>query len=131
MLSAKICSLTFFVMLLVPAVVRCESPESQQSWVEEPGAKSLDVGGARGRAYLDTASIHRGNDGLVYFVESSNVAQSQDIGKVGLMKDAYDCAKDIKYMCVGNTNWRNDFKSAVKATDEPALPIYRKYLCGD
>jgi len=47
------------------------------------------------------------------------------------MKDAYDCARDIKYMCVGNTNWRNDFKSSVKAADEPALPIYRKYLCGD
>jgi hypothetical protein len=131
MLSAKIPALAITVMLMLPVAVRCESHELQQSWVEEPGAKSLDVGGSGGRAYLDTASIHRGNDGLVYFVESSNVAKPQDIGKVGLMKDAYDCARDIKYMCVGNTNWRNDFKSAVKAADEPALPIYRKYLCGE
>ena len=131
MFSAKILPLAIVMTLLLPAVVQSESPEAQQSWVEEPGVKSLDVGGGGGRAYLDTASIHRGNDGLVYFVESSNVAKPQDIGKVGLMKDAYDCARDIKYMCVGNTNWRNDFKSAVKAADEPALPIYRKYLCGD
>ncbi|MDO8431546.1 MAG: hypothetical protein Q7S58_03960 [Candidatus Binatus sp.] len=107
------------------------SEAQQQAWVEEPGAKSLDVEGGSGRAYLDTASVHRGDDGLVYFVESSNVARPEDIGKVGLMKDAYDCAKDLKYVCVGNSNWRNDLKSTVNAASEPALPVYRKYLCGD
>jgi hypothetical protein len=101
------------------------------TWIEEAGAQSIDHDGASGRAYLDSASIHRGDDGLVYFVESSNVARPEDIGKVGLMNDAYDCAKDLKYVCVGNTNWRSDLKSTVNAAREPALPVYRKYLCGD
>jgi hypothetical protein len=118
-------------LLILPNRTRCESQDSSPAWIEEPGTKSLDVEGGSGRAYLDTASVHRGDDGLVYFVESSNVARPEDIGKVGLMKDAYDCAKDIKYTCVGNTNWRNDSKSTIKAANEPALPIYRKYLCGD
>jgi len=47
------------------------------------------------------------------------------------MKDAYDCAKNIKYMCVGSGNWRNDSQSIIHADRDPALPIYRKYLCGD
>jgi hypothetical protein len=123
--------LAIVALLILPNRAHSESQESHQAWIEEPGTKSLDVAGGSGRAYLDTASVHHGDDGLVYFVESSNVARSEDIGKVGLMKDAYDCAKDIKYMCVGNTNWRNDLKSTVKAANEPALPIYRKYLCGD
>ena len=47
------------------------------------------------------------------------------------MKDAYDCAKNIKYMCVEVGDWRNDAKSTVHAEKDPALPVYRKYLCGD
>jgi hypothetical protein len=88
------------------------------------------VEGDPGRAYLDTTSAHRGGDGLVYFNESSNVMRPEQIGKVGLMEDAYDCAKDIKYMCVERGDWRNDRSSTMDASKEPALPIYRKYLCG-
>jgi hypothetical protein len=47
------------------------------------------------------------------------------------MKDAYDCSKNIKYMCVEQGDWRNDKKSTVDAAKDPALPVYRKYLCGD
>jgi hypothetical protein len=47
------------------------------------------------------------------------------------MTDAYDCAKNIKYLCVGSGIWRDDTKSAVHTSSDPALPVYRKYLCGD
>ena len=100
-------------------------------WVEEPATKSLDVDGAHGRAYLDPASIYRGSDELVYFNESSDVTRPEDIGKVGLMKDAYDCGKNLKYMCVESGNWRNDTKSTIDAAKDPAYAVYRKYLCGD
>jgi hypothetical protein len=100
-------------------------------WVEEPAAKSLNVEGDPGHAYLDPASVHRGDDGLIYFNESSNVSRPEEIGKVGFMKDAYDCAKNIKYMCVEVGDWRNDPKSTINATDDPALSVYRKFLCGD
>lgn len=103
----------------------------RDGWIEEPGAKSLNVDGAPAHAYLDSASVHRGSDGLVYFNESTDVAQPKDIGKTGLMKDAYDCDKNIKYMCVGGANWRNDTRSALHTEQDAALPIYRKYLCGD
>ena len=114
----------------------CARSDAQWSgrdgWVEEPAVKSLNVEGGSGHAYLDPASVHRGNDGLVYFNESSNVSRPEEIGKVGFMKDAYDCAKNIKYMCVEAGDWRNDPKSTVRtADDDPALPVYRKFLCGD
>jgi type II secretory pathway pseudopilin PulG len=105
--------------------------ESRDGWVEEPATRSLNVAGAHGRAYLDSASVYRGNDGLVYFNESADVTRPEDIGKVGLMKDAYDCAKNLKYMCVEAGNWRNDTKSTVDAAHDPAFQVYRKYLCGD
>ena len=103
----------------------------RDGWIEEPGAKSLNVDSAPTHAYLDSASVHRGSDGLVYFNESTDVAHPEDIGKTGLMKDAYDCDKNIKYLCVGGANWRNDTKSSVHTDADPALPVYRKYLCGD
>jgi hypothetical protein len=103
----------------------------KDGWVEEPAAKSLNVGGDPGHAYLDPASAHRGDDGLIYFNESSNVSRPEDIGKVGFMKDAYDCARNIKYMCVEVGDWRNDPKSTINAAHDPALSIYRKFLCGD
>ena len=103
----------------------------REGWIEEPATKSLNIEGGSGHAYLDSASVHRGDDGLVYFTESSDVSRPEEIGKVGLMKDAYDCTKNIKYMCVGSGNWRNDKKSTIDAANEPALPVYRKYLCGD
>jgi hypothetical protein len=103
----------------------------KDGWVEEPAAKSLNVEGDPGHAYLDPASVHRGDDGLIYFNESSNVSRPEDIGKVGFMKDAYDCAKDIKYMCVEVGDWRNDPKSTINAAHDPALSVYRKFLCGD
>jgi hypothetical protein len=103
----------------------------RDGWVEEPAVKSLNVTGKPGHAYLDPSSVHRGDDGLIYFNESSDVSQPDEIGKVGLMKDAYDCARNIKYMCVEVGDWRNDPKSTINATNDPALPIYRKLLCGD
>jgi hypothetical protein len=103
----------------------------KDGWVEEPAAKSLNVEGDPGHAYLDPASVHRGDDGLIYFNESSNVSRPEDIGKVGFMKDAYDCAKNIKYMCVEVGDWRNDPKSTLDAAHDPALSVYRKFLCGD
>ena len=105
--------------------------ESRDGWVEEPSTHSLNADGAHGRAYLDSASVYRGNDGLVYFNESADVTRAEDIGKVGLMKDAYDCARNLKYMCVEAGNWRNDTKSTVDAAHDPAFQVYRKYLCGD
>jgi len=98
-------------------------------WIEETNGKTLldDPG----RAYLDPASVHRGEDGLVYFNESTGVTKPDDAGHIGFMKNAYDCAKDIKYMCVGQGDWRNDLSSTIKTSDDPARPIYRKYLCGD
>ena len=103
----------------------------KDGWVEEPAAKSLNVEGKPGHAYLDPASVRRGDDGLIYFNESSDVSRPEDIGKVGLMKDAYDCAKNVKYMCVDAGDWRNDQKSTIKAANDPALSVYRKFLCGD
>jgi hypothetical protein len=114
-------------VLACSTFVRAQSAE-RNGWVEEPGAK---VEGQPGRAYLDPVSVHRGADGMVYFNESTGVTRTEDAGKVGIMLDAYDCAKNIKYMCVQYGNWRNDAKSAVDAAHEPALPIYRHYLCGD
>jgi hypothetical protein len=103
----------------------------KDGWVEEPATKSLNVEGKPGHAYLDPASVHRGDDGLIYFNESSDVSRPEDIGKVGFMKDAYDCAKNVKYMCVEAGDWRNDPKSTVNAANDPALSVYRKFLCGD
>src|SRR5260370_2073678 len=103
----------------------------KDGWVEEPATKSLNVEGKPGHAYLDPASVHRGSDGLIYFNESSDVSRPDDIGKVGFMLDAYDCAKNIKYMCVDAGDWRNDPKSTIKAANDPALSVYRKFLCGD
>ncbi len=103
----------------------------KDGWVEEPTTRSLNVEGKPGHAYLDPASVHRGDDGLIYFNESSDVSRPDDIGKVGVMLDAYDCAKNIKYMCVDAGDWRNDPKSTIKAANDPALSVYRKFLCGD
>ena len=103
----------------------------KDGWVEEPATTSLNVEGSPGHAYLDPASVHRGDDGLIYFNESSDVSRPEDIGKIGFMKDAYDCGKNIKYMCVDAGDWRNDPKSTINAANDPALSVYRKFLCGD
>ncbi len=125
--SGCLASIVVAAALLLPATAIAQS-SSSDGWVEEPGAR---VEGQPGRAYLDPASVHRGTDGMVYFSESTGVTRDQDIGKVGVMLDAYDCAKNIKYMCVQYGNWRNDAKSTVDAARDPALPVYRQYLCGD
>ena len=46
------------------------------------------------------------------------------------MKDAYDCAKNIKYMCVEVGDWRNDAKSTVHAEKDPALLAQLHCYCG-
>jgi hypothetical protein len=124
-----------YVPLLAALTILCAGADTEWSgrdgWVEEPDAGSLNVEGEAGHAYLDSASVHRGSDGLVYFNESANVLRPQEIGNTGFMTDAYDCAKNIKYMCVGSANWRDDPKSSVHTANHPALPVYRKYLCGD
>jgi hypothetical protein len=123
------------VPLLAALTIFCTGADTQWSgrngWVEEPDARSLNVAGEPGHAYLDSASVHRGSDGLVYFNESTNVLRPEEIGKTGFMTDAYDCAKNIKYMCVSSRNWRDDTKSAVHTRSDPALLVYRRYLCGD
>jgi hypothetical protein len=103
----------------------------RDGWIEEPAAKSLNVDGTREHAYLDPASVHRGDDGLVYFNESTGVTKPEEIGHTGFMKDAYDCTKNLKYMCVGIGDWRNDQKSTIDTTNDLALPVYRNYLCND
>jgi hypothetical protein len=102
--------------------------EGGDGWVEEPAAV---VEGEPGHSYLDPSSTRRGDDGLVYFNESTGVMKPEEIGHKGFMKDAYDCARNIKYMCVGSGDWKNDLKSTIKASNDPALQVYRKYLCGD
>jgi len=125
----RICALAILTALAFFADSQAQWA-GRDGWVEEPAVKSLNVEGPAGHAYLDPASVHRGDDGLVYFNESSNVSRPEDIGKVGFMKDAYDCARNIKYMCVEAGDWRNDPRSTVNAAHDPALPVYRKYLCG-
>jgi len=115
-------------LLLVPASIRAQTAGRAQ-WVLEPNTQAVD--NIPGRSYLDPASVHRGNDGLVYFTESTEVKRDQDIGKVGFMSDAYDCVRNIKYMCIDQGDWRNDPRSRIDTAKDPALPVYRKYLCGD
>ncbi len=100
----------------------------RDGWVEEPAAVTE---GEPGRSYLDPSSTRRGDDGLVYFNESTGVTKPEDIGHKGFMKDAYDCTRNVKYMCVGSGDWKNDLKSTINASKDPALRVYRKYLCGD
>lgn len=119
--------LAIAAMLVIATVMVATAQTIPDGWVEETGTK---VEGMGGRSYLDTSSIHRGEDGLVYFNESVGLSRPDEIGKKGFMNDAYDCAKDIKYMCIGGSGWRNDPKSATHTAADPALPIYRKYLCG-
>jgi hypothetical protein len=122
----------FAILMVLILSTRTEAQWSgRDGWIEEPAVKSLNVKGAPGHAYLDPASVHRGDDGLIYFNESSDVLRPEEIGKVGLMKDAYDCTKNIKYMCVEVGDWRNDPKTTVNAAKDPALPVYRKFLCDD
>ena len=117
------------VLLLAPAAHAQWA--GRDGWVEEPATKSLDVEGDPGHSYLDPASVHHGDDGLVYFNESIDVSRPDQIGKMGFMKDAYDCARDIKYMCVQPGVRRFDPKSTINTAKDPALPVYRKYLCSD
>ncbi len=128
--GAQLTALAILLMLILSTRTEAQFA-GRDGWVEEPAVKSLNVEGDSGHAYLDPSSVHRGNDGLIYFNESANVSRPEEIGKVGFMKDAYDCAKNIKYMCVEVGDWRNDPKSMVHAANDPALPVYRKYLCGD
>ena len=120
------------LVLLLLLSTRAQAQWSgREGWVEEPAAKSLDVDGDKEHSYLDPASVHRGDDGLVYFNESTGVTKPDEIGHTGFMKDAYDCAKNLKYMCVGIGDWRNDQKSTINTANDPALPVYRNDLCND
>ncbi len=101
----------------------------RDGWVEETNGKTL--ADDPGHSYLDPASVHRGDDGLVYYNESTGVTKPDEIGRTGFMKNAYDCARNIKYICVGIGDWRNDLKSTINTANDPALQVYRKYLCGD
>jgi hypothetical protein len=122
-------SVAFAVAILLAAVHAPAQWSGHDGWIEETNGKTLKDD--PGHSYLDPASVHRGDDGLVYFNESSGVTKPEEIGRTGFMKDAYDCAKNVKYMCVGLGDWRNDKKSAIDTANDPALHVYRKYLCGD
>src|SRR5205807_86875 len=100
------------VMLIFAPAMSYAQSSAPDEWIEETGTQ---VEGITGRSYLDTSSIHRGEDGLIYFNESTGVSRPGEIGQKGFMKDAYDCAKDIKYMCIGAGDWRNDLKSTIHA----------------
>jgi hypothetical protein len=117
------------VALVFVASNACAQWSGHDGWIEETNGKTL--ADDPGHSYLDPASVHRGDDGLIYFNESNGVMKPEDIGHAGFMKDAYDCARNIKYMCVGTGDWRNDRSSAIHTANDPALPIYRKYICGD
>jgi len=101
-----------------------------EGWVQEPVSSSSKVEDS-GHAYLDSASVHRGDDGLIYFNESTGGLPPGELGDAGVMKDAYDCKNNIKYLCVDLGDFRDDPKSRINATDDPALLVYRHYLCGD
>jgi hypothetical protein len=118
---------TLMTLLVVPHARAQWS--GHDGWIEETNGKTLKDD--PGHAYLDPASVHRGDDGLIYFNESSGVTRPEEIGRAGFMKNAYDCSRNIKYMCVGQGDWRNDQKSTINTVNDPALQIYRKYLCGD
>jgi len=122
-------SVAFAVAILLAAVHAPAQWSGHDGWIEETNGKTLKDD--PGHSYLDPASVHRGDDGLVYFNESSGVTKPEEIGRTGFMKDAYDCAKNVKYMCVGLGDWRNDQKSAIDTANDPALAVYRRYLCGD
>ena len=130
-MCAKRSMLTIAVALLGLAAPAWAQWSGHDGWVEEPDARSLNVGQGAAHSYLDAKSVHRGSDGLVYFDESADVTRPDDIGKAGFMNDAYDCAKNLKYMCVEQGHWQNDKRSTVDASHDPALPVYRKYLCGE
>ena len=98
--KSRLCDRVWLLAILIVLIFsnRTEAQwAGKDGWVEEPAVKSLNVEGKPGHAYLDPGSVRRGDDGLIYFNESSDVSRPEDIGKVGLMKDAYDCAKNIKY----------------------------------
>lgn len=122
--------LAFAFLLLLSTRAQAQW-SGRDGWVEEPATQSLDLDGDREHFYLDPSSIHRGDDSLVYFNESTGVTKPEEIGHTGFMKDAYDCAKNLKYMCVGIGDWRNDQKSTINTAKDPALPVYRNYLCND
>src|ERR1700691_1467356 len=128
-IGARHIALVTTLSILLVATCAQAQWKGHDGWVEETNGKTLKDD--PGHAYLDPASVHRGDDGLIYFNESSDVSRPEDIGKVGFMKDAYDCAKNVKYMCVEAGDWRNDPKSTVNASKDPALSVYRKFLCGD
>ncbi|HLI80069.1 MAG TPA: hypothetical protein VKV03_08805 [Candidatus Binataceae bacterium] len=121
-------AVVLWILLAVPCA-RAQSGGGHDGWIEETNGKTL--ADDPGHSYLDPASVHRGDDGLIYFNESNGVTKPEEAGRSGFMKDAYDCARNIKYMCVGAGDWRNDPKSTIHTSDDPALSIYRKYLCGD
>jgi hypothetical protein len=125
----KLAAVVVAIALVFAASDTCAQWSGHDGWVEETNGKTL--ADDPGHSYLDPASVHRGDDGLVYFNESNGVTKPEDIGHSGFMKDAYDCARNIKYMCVGTGDWRNDQSSAIHTAKDPALPIYRKFLCGD
>jgi len=128
--AISFCGLALITLLVVASPANSQW-SGRDGWVEEPATKSLNVDGDPGHSYLEPASVHRGDDGLIYFNESSGVSKPEKIGRTGFMKDAYDCGKNIKYMCVGLGDWRNDRHSAIDMTKDPALSVYRRYLCGD
>jgi len=123
----RVCVLAGMTLLMVSTQARAQW-SGRDGWVEEPAAI---VEGEPGHSYLDPASVRRGDDGLVYYNESSGVTKPEEIGRKGFMKDAYDCARNIKYMCVGLGDWKNDLKSTINTSNDPALQVYRKFLCGD
>src|SRR5437867_1508530 len=119
----------FWTVAFVGVIIAARSEAQwagRDGWIEEPATQSSNAENKAAHAYLDSASMHRGDDGLIYFNESSDVMSPEQIGKIGLMNDAYDCAKNIKYICIGTGDWRHDRRSTIDTHGDAALAVYRK-----
>ena len=63
-------SLALAISVLIASIALAQG-SAHDEWIEEPGANPLEAKGDPGHSYLDPGSVHRGDDGLVYFNESS------------------------------------------------------------
>ena len=93
MIGARHIALVTTLSILLVATCARAQWKGHDGWVEETNGKTLKDD--PGHSYLDPASVHRGDDGLVYFNEISGVTKPEQIGNTGFMKNAYDCARDL------------------------------------
>ena len=66
-------SIAFAMTIVLLALSAHAQWSGRDGWIEERGGKTLPDD--PGHSYLDPASVHRGEDGLVYFNEASGVSK--------------------------------------------------------